>query len=158
MGETAKDLTEDEAARIASRLERASRRGVFQPTQTDGKGRAIPRRVAEGPARNEPCPCKSGAKYKKCCGAIAAGGPNIQAMPLSGFLPGINHTPGPQPVGSVRELENEVEKLQEEGAKVELVEFADIASGFREVMPGSPDGPTAAFGGPAMLIKDEDAK
>ena len=27
---------------------------------------------AAGPGRNDPCPCGSGKKYKKCCGAEAA--------------------------------------------------------------------------------------
>jgi SEC-C motif-containing protein len=28
--------------------------------------------TAESPSRNDPCPCGSGRKYKKCCGAPAA--------------------------------------------------------------------------------------
>ncbi|MDA1312580.1 MAG: SEC-C metal-binding domain-containing protein [Acidobacteria bacterium] len=28
-----------------------------------------PRRVPRAPGRNERCPCGSGRKYKKCCGA-----------------------------------------------------------------------------------------
>jgi len=31
--------------------------------------RIEPIRKAEGPGRNDPCPCGSGKKYKKCCGA-----------------------------------------------------------------------------------------
>jgi uncharacterized protein len=31
--------------------------------------RLEPVRVAPVPGRNEPCPCGSGRKYKKCCGA-----------------------------------------------------------------------------------------
>ncbi|HEX3031703.1 MAG TPA: SEC-C metal-binding domain-containing protein, partial [Bacillota bacterium] len=27
-----------------------------------------PVRVEDGPGRNDPCPCGSGKKYKKCCG------------------------------------------------------------------------------------------
>jgi len=30
--------------------------------------RPDPIRAPGGPGRNEPCPCGSGAKYKKCCG------------------------------------------------------------------------------------------
>ncbi len=30
------------------------------------------------PGRNEPCPCQSGKKYKKCCGAAAAEIRNIE--------------------------------------------------------------------------------
>ena len=29
----------------------------------------LPARAEEKPGRNEPCPCGSGKKYKKCCGA-----------------------------------------------------------------------------------------
>ena len=32
--------------------------------------KAPPRRVVQG-GRNDPCPCGSGKKYKKCCGAAA---------------------------------------------------------------------------------------
>lgn len=27
----------------------------------------LPRRVEQEPRRNEPCPCQSGKKFKKCC-------------------------------------------------------------------------------------------
>jgi hypothetical protein len=40
--------------------------------------------------RNEPCPCKSGKKYKRCCGAGAApklSTPKIPAPGLQGFDP-----------------------------------------------------------------------
>ncbi len=37
-----------------------------QPVFVDGEGRALPRRKI---GRNEPCPCGSGKKYKRCCGA-----------------------------------------------------------------------------------------
>ncbi|HEX6972024.1 MAG TPA: preprotein translocase subunit SecA, partial [Limnochordia bacterium] len=33
---------------------------------------AQPRRVEKRVGRNDPCPCGSGKKYKKCCGAVAA--------------------------------------------------------------------------------------
>jgi uncharacterized protein len=33
--------------------------------------RPMPRRVQRGPGRNDPCPCGSGRKYKKCHGAAA---------------------------------------------------------------------------------------
>ncbi|MBI5479467.1 MAG: SEC-C domain-containing protein [Deltaproteobacteria bacterium] len=29
----------------------------------------VPRHAAKAPGRNEPCPCGSGKKYKRCCGA-----------------------------------------------------------------------------------------
>jgi len=38
----------------------------------DHPPRQTPRRVAAAPGRNDPCPCGSGRKYKKCHGANAA--------------------------------------------------------------------------------------
>jgi SEC-C motif-containing protein len=35
----------------------------------DGETKALPIKAAEKVGRNEPCPCGSGKKYKKCCGA-----------------------------------------------------------------------------------------
>jgi hypothetical protein len=43
----------------------------LQPTEPEGGGRdsePMPARAAKA-GRNEPCPCGSGKKYKKCCGA-----------------------------------------------------------------------------------------
>lgn len=37
--------------------------------QSSEGGEKQPVRVEQGPGRNEPCPCGSGKKYKKCCGA-----------------------------------------------------------------------------------------
>jgi uncharacterized protein YecA (UPF0149 family) len=34
--------------------------------------------------RNDPCPCKSGKKYKKCCLGKAPVAPTSRALPLSG--------------------------------------------------------------------------
>ncbi len=31
----------------------------------------VPVRIEAGPKRNDPCPCGSGKKYKKCCGGRA---------------------------------------------------------------------------------------
>jgi uncharacterized protein len=36
----------------------------------DHSPRTEPRRVAPTPGRNDPCPCGSGRKFKKCCGAL----------------------------------------------------------------------------------------
>jgi preprotein translocase subunit SecA len=57
------DALEKEFQRKKQReLEAASRSGgdASQPTQ---------RRTGEKVGRNDPCPCGSGKKYKKCCGA-----------------------------------------------------------------------------------------
>jgi hypothetical protein len=37
----------------------------------DQLGAGTPRPQPEGPARKGPCPCGSGEKYKRCCGADA---------------------------------------------------------------------------------------
>ncbi len=44
-----------------------------QPTSADGEGTTYqePRRVEHKVGRNDPCPCGSGKKYKKCCGKHA---------------------------------------------------------------------------------------
>ncbi|MBE6911097.1 MAG: preprotein translocase subunit SecA [Ruminococcaceae bacterium] len=48
------------------------REAVAKITATGGDGTEVkksPRRVASKVGRNDPCPCGSGKKYKKCCGA-----------------------------------------------------------------------------------------
>ena len=43
---------------------------VFAPEdEEDGPRRARPEPAPPKPGRNDPCPCGSGKKYKKCCGA-----------------------------------------------------------------------------------------
>jgi len=34
----------------------------------DGKSLQLPKKNTDKPGRNDPCPCGSGKKYKKCCG------------------------------------------------------------------------------------------
>ena len=34
----------------------------------DGSLKKTPKRAMKKPGRNDPCPCGSGKKYKKCCG------------------------------------------------------------------------------------------
>jgi uncharacterized protein YecA (UPF0149 family) len=38
---------------------------------SDFEGSLSPIRAAETPGRNDPCPCGSGKKYKRCCGRQA---------------------------------------------------------------------------------------
>jgi uncharacterized protein YecA (UPF0149 family) len=39
-----------------------------EQTEIDSKGKIVPfKRVAPKVGRNDPCPCGSGKKYKKCC-------------------------------------------------------------------------------------------
>ena len=47
------------------------RQGMEQAIQASGQGAAVKplRRKAPKVGRNDPCPCGSGKKYKKCCGA-----------------------------------------------------------------------------------------
>ena len=42
----------------------------------DTKKRPVVKKAAEKVGRNDPCPCGSGKKYKKCCGASSAGEDN----------------------------------------------------------------------------------
>lgn len=35
----------------------------------DGTEKVEPIKAEQAPGRNDPCPCGSGKKYKKCCGA-----------------------------------------------------------------------------------------
>jgi preprotein translocase subunit SecA len=42
----------------------------------DTKKRPVVKKAAEKVGRNDPCPCGSGKKYKKCCGANASGEEN----------------------------------------------------------------------------------
>ncbi len=41
---------------------------ITTDTRSDGTDRPRPARHKEKPGRNDPCPCGSGKKYKKCCG------------------------------------------------------------------------------------------
>ena len=48
------------------------RKQVARPTsenRTDGSIKKQPVRKGKKVGRNDPCPCGSGKKYKKCCGA-----------------------------------------------------------------------------------------
>jgi preprotein translocase subunit SecA len=40
-----------------------------QPAEEVAPGKLQPVRVGKKIGRNDPCPCGSGKKYKKCCGA-----------------------------------------------------------------------------------------
>ena len=54
------------------REEGPKREQVAQPVATSGDGTGAPRTVrkkaSDKVGRNDPCPCGSGKKYKKCCG------------------------------------------------------------------------------------------
>jgi hypothetical protein len=76
IAERAGGLSPDEEEAVAraldARLEREGYRPVFFPEEEDEDGgeafRAEPVRT-EKTGRNDPCPCGSGKKYKKCCGS-----------------------------------------------------------------------------------------
>ncbi len=53
----------EHAIRERSRFVREQGRWVY----LDGEVKALPRRQDKKPGRNDPCPCGSGKKYKKCC-------------------------------------------------------------------------------------------
>lgn len=53
------------AQRERSRFRRVDGRWVY----SDGEARPAPVTAAASPGRNEPCPCGSGKKYKRCHGA-----------------------------------------------------------------------------------------
>ncbi len=51
--------------RERSRFEKRDGRWIY----VDGVTPRVVQRVSASVGRNEPCPCGSGLKYKKCCGA-----------------------------------------------------------------------------------------
>ncbi|MEE1218463.1 MAG: preprotein translocase subunit SecA [Ruminococcus sp.] len=63
----------EEETEMPSAVQEALRREqVAQPTKTSGDGTDTANktvRVGKKVGRNDPCPCGSGKKYKKCCGA-----------------------------------------------------------------------------------------
>ena len=72
------DIKEDTVRQILGvipRVQSTARVEVAKPTSTGPVGAA---KVVRKPAtsskvgRNDPCPCGSGKKYKKCCGLNAA--------------------------------------------------------------------------------------
>jgi len=65
--ETLKNLRRQMGAMIVAADESFTR--VRRDAMTAMKAAAQVRRPAERVGRNEPCPCGSGKKYKKCCGA-----------------------------------------------------------------------------------------
>ena len=55
---------------IKQNSEAPKRERVAEPAATSGDGSTenTPRKVTKKVGRNDPCPCGSGKKYKKCCG------------------------------------------------------------------------------------------
>ena len=55
---------------VKQNTEAPQRERVMQPTATSGDGTASQpqRKTGQKVGRNDPCPCGSGKKYKKCCG------------------------------------------------------------------------------------------
>ena len=68
------DLTHQEAAVLSSTIIRRAlargipSRGTTQEPGRSGESRRHRQSAAKRPSRNEPCPCGSGKKYKRCCG------------------------------------------------------------------------------------------
>jgi hypothetical protein len=57
----------DEQPQLAAQLE--ARRKTMKTLTPPGGSRLMPVRRQAVPGRNDPCPCGSGKKWKKCCGA-----------------------------------------------------------------------------------------
>jgi preprotein translocase subunit SecA len=58
------------ASLLASRAQDRNVAPVHKEPPTDEKRKITPRVVEEKIGRNDPCPCGSGKKYKKCCGKL----------------------------------------------------------------------------------------
>jgi preprotein translocase subunit SecA len=58
-----------DAQREQEERQKAAQRLLSVQTNRDGDDAARPRRVGAKVGRNDPCPCGSGKKYKRCCGA-----------------------------------------------------------------------------------------
>lgn len=52
-----------------SRFERATANDLSTPWRYVGREKGTPVKAAPKAGRNDPCPCGSGQKFKKCCGA-----------------------------------------------------------------------------------------
>ncbi|MCL5966017.1 MAG: preprotein translocase subunit SecA [Deltaproteobacteria bacterium] len=59
---------EDEREEVAAALTRGPRRMALSHGPAASGGGAVQRKVGKKVGRNDPCPCGSGKKYKKCCG------------------------------------------------------------------------------------------
>jgi preprotein translocase subunit SecA len=64
------ETAEDEAARIAQQLEdeKRAQEALMQLNMSDEDSEERIAGSSKKPARNDPCPCGSGKKYKQCCG------------------------------------------------------------------------------------------
>ncbi len=65
-----KESTVRQILTVAPKVQSTQRVEVAKPTGTGGDGKSIVRKPASSKkiGRNDPCPCGSGKKYKKCCG------------------------------------------------------------------------------------------
>jgi len=63
-------LVKEEEARELERPSKQTRMVLSHGTRKEDKGPV--RREGPRVGRNDPCPCGSGKKYKKCCGAASA--------------------------------------------------------------------------------------
>ncbi len=62
-------LNDEKRAELAKRVPRAAY-DVYRYWKARRAMPPTPMRSTSRPGRNEPCPCASGKKYKKCCGSI----------------------------------------------------------------------------------------
>lgn len=94
------DLRDEAKAKMLETLNEKRRkhlpRNIRMPAKLTGT-RIISRRP-KSPPRNKPCPCGSGRKYKKCCGAPERLQPKVKAvrkMPSPIAVPRERRAPGP---------------------------------------------------------------
>ena len=70
-----KPLTDEQRAELRKLSSRAGRRVPRVTAWAESAQAGEPRTAKQHPAgktgRNQPCPCGSGKKFKKCCGALA---------------------------------------------------------------------------------------
>jgi SEC-C motif-containing protein len=58
----------EEVLRENSRFRRSTAGWIYVSGELGPPARPTPHTAAPGPARNAPCPCGSGQKWKRCCG------------------------------------------------------------------------------------------
>jgi preprotein translocase subunit SecA len=74
--DSGKKLTEEEKARYYQLMKKAvkekNRKRPKSEPELKRLGKCqVPRLKSQKIGRNDPCPCKSGKKFKKCCGKVA---------------------------------------------------------------------------------------
>ncbi|MBC7341611.1 MAG: SEC-C domain-containing protein [Clostridia bacterium] len=123
--------------------------------------------------RNDPCPCGSGRKYKKCCQAEVehqtrlisqAVGPGVTAhgrevIETLGFMIGLKQPEGHPPDATLLgQLLREVWEKEEEELGKGKADFEQILEGFAELMQNKPNLRYLRIPGPVWFAATEFAK